>query len=241
MDRRRKSLHGWFAAVGFMVVSMPALAQRPPVDVEQVASRIVKLANDARSAQGRRAVKASVPLAAAARYFADYLATNDQLGHEADGATPAERAKRHGYDYCLMLENIAFEFHSAGFTGDALARQFVEGWLASAGHRTNLLDPDATETGVAVMRSERSGRYYAVQMLGRPRSQSLQFQVANRSGTTVQYRIGERRFALAPLQTRTHEECRAAELKADGAGKSAGFIPAAGDRFVVTRSGVSRN
>ncbi len=35
--------------------------------------------------------------------------------------------------------------------------------------RKNMLAPEVTETGVAVARSGKTGRYYAVQMFGRPR------------------------------------------------------------------------
>ena len=45
----------------------------------------------------------------------------------------------------------------------------VEGWERSAAHRKNMLDRDATEIGVAVAHSPRTGRYYGVQVFGRPR------------------------------------------------------------------------
>jgi uncharacterized protein YkwD len=43
----------------------------------------------------------------------------------------------------------------------------VEGWKRSPGHRRNLLAREATQTGVAVARSDQ-GYYYAVQLFGRP-------------------------------------------------------------------------
>jgi hypothetical protein len=208
-----------------------ALAAQP--DVDQVAERTVQLANEARQS----ALKPEPRLSETARYYARFMARADTLGHEADGATPAERAKKHGYDWCVVLENVAFEFNSAGFTTERLAREFVEGWLNSPGHRANLLDADVTETGVAVARSDRTGRYYAVQMLARPRSQSTRFQIANRGRANVQYRIGERAYTLAPLQIRTHEECRPGAIVTD----SGTVTPANGDRFVVTASGIRRD
>ena len=212
-----------------------ALAAQP--DIDQVSGRTVELANEARQAAKRAPLRPEARLADTARYYALYMARADTLGHEADGATPAERAKKHGYDWCVVLENVAFEFNSAGFETERLAREFVEGWLRSPGHRANLLDPDVSETGVAVARSAKSGRYYAVQMLARPRSQAIRFQVANRGRANVQYRIGERAFSLAPLQIRTHEECRAGEIATD----KGTLVPANGDRLTVSPSGISRD
>ena len=87
-----------------------------------------------------------------AQAFADYMARTDRYGHTADGNQPSDRAKARGYDYCIVLENIAYAFNSEGFTGEKLAGQFVTGWQNSPGHRRNMLDPDVTETGVAVLK-----------------------------------------------------------------------------------------
>ena len=71
----------------------------------------------------------------------------------------------------------------------------------------------ASETGVAVSRSEKTGHYYAVQLFGRPKSDAIEFQVKNQSGETVSYTIGDRSFDLTPRMIRTHTHCRPAELK----------------------------
>jgi uncharacterized protein YkwD len=116
-------------------------------------------------------VTANPVLARTVRDFVDFMARTDRYGHEADGKQPADRARGHGYDYCLVSENIAYQYNSAGFRTAALARDFVEGWKHSPQHRKNMLEPAATQTAVAVARSEKSGRYYAVQMFGRPKSE----------------------------------------------------------------------
>src|SRR5207253_2501467 len=124
-------------------------------------------------------------LADTARDFAEFMARTDRYGHEADGQQPSQRATAHGYGYCMVAENIAFQYSSAGFRSGELARRFVEGWKQSPGHRHNMLEPDATETGVAVAQSPKSGRYYAVQMFGRPQALRVAFRIANRSTTTL--------------------------------------------------------
>ncbi|MGE5616277.1 MAG: CAP domain-containing protein [Bacillota bacterium] len=129
---------------------------------------VIELANGFRHGEHRRTLVTSEMLTATAREFAAYMARTDRFDHEADGREPAERAREHGYSYCVLSENIAFEYSSRGFTTEELARRFVEGWKHSPGHRANLLDNEVVETGAAVAHSARSGRYYAVQMFGRP-------------------------------------------------------------------------
>lgn len=103
-----------------------------------------------------------------------------------------------------------------------------------------MLDPDVTETGAAVARSDKSGYYYAVQMFGRPKSAAVEFKIDNRAGGTVEYAIGEQAFTLPPRYVRTHTRCRPAELTFRWPGEKATpttVKPAAGDRLVVTRDG----
>jgi uncharacterized protein YkwD len=115
----------------------------------------------------------------AAEYFAQYMATHDKYGHTADDNRPADRAKKFGYRYCIVLENIAYQFSSIGYTTQELGEKFFAGWKTSPGHRKNMLDPAVAQTGVAVAQSQDSGYYYAVQMFGRPKSKSIEFSLFN--------------------------------------------------------------
>jgi uncharacterized protein YkwD len=157
--------------MALILAAAPADAQVPAVpDAGRVASLVIEGTNRLRQEHGLRRVEPEGRLARAALEFAAYMAQVDRLDHEADGREPSGRARAQGYDYCLVAENIAYEFHSAGFTTSQLADQLLAGWEHSAGHLRNMLARDATETAVAVARSGRTGRYYAVQMFGRPRS-----------------------------------------------------------------------
>lgn len=144
------------------------------------------------------------------------MAGTGEYGHEADDRRPSERAQAHGYDYCILLENIAWQFSSSDFTTEKLAQKVVQGWKESNEHRRNLLDSDVTEIGVAVARGEPDGKYFAVQMFGRPQSKRLLFQVANRGEGEVRYRLREgdqeEMFTLPPRYTRTHRRCRTPQL-----------------------------
>jgi uncharacterized protein YkwD len=161
-------------------------------DLSQTADLIVQYTNGFRKEEGHPKVEVNAKLSGTARYFAAYMAKSNRFGHTADGNRPPDRAKAHGYEYCIIAENIAYEYSSAGFTTDGLARQLFEGWKHSPHHRKNMLDPDVTETGGAVAQNEDTGYYYAVQMFGRPKSKAITFKVANEADTTVEYRVGDR-------------------------------------------------
>jgi len=177
-------------------------------DLSQAVNRIIAKTNSFRKDQGRKPVAVNKNLTQAAQYFAEFMGRTNKYGHHADGNGPANRAKKHGYDYCIVLENIAYEYNSRGFTTDELARGFFEGWKHSPGHRRNMLDPDVIETGVAVAQSKESGYYYAVQMFGRPKSMAIEFKINNRSNAVVEYKVGDQSFSLQPFYIRTHERCR---------------------------------
>jgi uncharacterized protein YkwD len=182
------------------------------VDSSAATNRIVQLTNAFRGEQGLDAVEINPHLMEAAQYFARFMARTDKYGHAADGSRPSERASRHKYEYCLVSENIAYQFNSLGFTTEELATKFVEGWKESPGHRKNMLDPAVIDTGVAVARSDKTGYWYAVQMFGRPQSSAIEFTISNESNVDVAYSIGKRKFQLPPRYTRTHTRCRKVEV-----------------------------
>jgi len=158
-----------FIAV-ILLTATPAWSQVSPIpDMAQVAGLVVEGTNRFRHDHGLTSVTPERRLASAAREFAAYMAQTDRLDHAADGRQPWGRAKAQGYDYCLVAENIAYQFDSRGFATAQLAHELVAGWERSPGHRKNMLEREAVDTAVAVARSPRTGRYYAVQMFGRPR------------------------------------------------------------------------
>jgi uncharacterized protein YkwD len=117
------------------------------VDLAQVATRLTSLTNEFRQGKGHRALSPNPQLTAAARDFADFMAHTGKYGHTADGNPPSARAKQHGYDYCVVAENIAYQFSTTEFTAEELAQGFFQGWKQSPGHRKNMLDPTVADTG----------------------------------------------------------------------------------------------
>jgi uncharacterized protein YkwD len=185
--------------------TLPAAAQGP--DPDAVARDMIHRSNAFRSDQRLPPVTPQPALTAAAQAFADYMARTDRYGHEADGRAPVDRARAKGYDHCMVAENIAMQYRSNGFSGPELARGFVQGWIDSPGHRENLLSDMATDIGLAVAQSPSSGRWYAVQMFGRPMSRAVRFEVSNRSRTALRYSLDDKAHALLPGMTRTHQTC----------------------------------
>ena len=200
----------------------------------RAAQVIVGDANKFRVNQGLAALSTDTRLMRAAQEFAEYMARTDRLSHEADGREPAERAKRQGYDYCMVAENIGYQYRSDGFRSAAqLSAGFVKGWANSPEHRKNLLDREALETGVGVARNARTGRHYAVQLFGVPASKSVRFSVTNEAGRGVEYLVGSQRYTLPRRTVRTHDVCGAESVAFEGDT----LVPTAGARFFVVHEG----
>jgi uncharacterized protein YkwD len=219
-----------------LLTPMAAFAQadvKTP-DLSKVVTLIVDRTNDFRKAEKREPVKVNPELTKAADYFAKFMAQSGEYGHEADGSKPADRAKKHGYEHCIVLENIAYMYDPDGFTSEGLGRGLMKGWQESSGHRKNMLDPDVTETGVAVARSEKTGYFYAVQMFGRPKSLAIEFKIANRTDVKLEYTIGEDKYTLEPLFNQTHTRCRAGEITFTSPKGLEAVKAGAGDKFAVT-------
>jgi uncharacterized protein YkwD len=204
-------------------------------DLEQAERLIASHTNEFRAQSGLSRLERDAALASAAGNFARYMARTDNYGHAADGNQPSERAQARGYDYCLVSENISYQFSTDGFATDELARRFVEGWKGSPGHRRNMLEPDAVHMAAAVARSARTGRYYGVQMFGRPRERSVEFRVRNAAQAAVRYRVGTEDFSLRSGQERVHTVCKPPSVTFPDAANAEGrtFRPSNGERLRI--------
>jgi len=191
----------------------PIAEPKPALDLVRVEQLIFTGTNQFRTQEKRGPLKTNPQLAGAGQAFAEYLAHTDKFSHTADGKEPWDRTTKAGYQHCIILENIAYEYNSAGFTAEALADDFVHGWENSPGHRKNMLDPDVQDIGVGLARSSRTGRYYAVQDFGRPKSAMITFKVFNRTDIPVTYTIDGQTCTASPDYTITYERSRPPELR----------------------------
>lgn len=84
----------------------------------------------------------SPALQAAAEAQAQYLSRTGGFSHTgAGGSSAMNRVRRAGYQPCLVAENIA--------RGQPDIRTLVSDWMASPGHRSNILNPQLTQYGFA--------------------------------------------------------------------------------------------
>jgi uncharacterized protein YkwD len=122
---------------------------------------VVELTNIERARQGVAPLTANVLLNRAAQKYAQVLAPGPCFDHNC-GPVPnfAQRITNEGYVWSAAAENIA-----AGYqTPEAV----VAGWMASSGHRNNIMNPLYRDIGVGVATG--SGQYgiYWVQNFATP-------------------------------------------------------------------------
>ena len=105
--------------------------------------QVLAAVNKARAGAGCAALTVNAKLEAAARGHAKAMATQNFFGHASkNGAKFSSRIKAQGYRYSRVAENIA--------AGQSSAAAVMKDWLASAGHRKNILDCALRETGIAL-------------------------------------------------------------------------------------------
>lgn len=204
-------------------------------DLPEVEALVVRSTNAFRAEQGLGRLGVDPALSRAARGFVEYMARTDNYGHRADGREPEQRARARGYDPCLLSENIAYSFTTGTFGTAELASRFVEGWKESPGHRKNMVEPAATDIGVAVAKSAGSGKYYAVQMFGRPKARMAEFRVTNVARRGIDYRVGDKTWSLAPNAARVHKVCGLEDVSFPTAEKGKGrtIRPSGGENLVA--------
>jgi uncharacterized protein YkwD len=209
-------------------------AKKPHLD--HVTHRIIQQTNSFRTDHGRHKLKVNPKLMRSAQDFADFMARTDKYGHTADGKQPSQRVQEQSYHYCIVAENIAWDYDSAGFGTEQLADSLMKGWEHSPPHRKNLLNRYLTDIGVGVAYSPRSGHYYAVQDFGRPRSLAVHFTLANDSGQRVTYTVDNHSYRLPPRSTMTFTTCQPPALSLQGKQESQQVVhPHNGSHYVVQR------
>ena len=206
-------------------------------DLQRASQLIEQLTNAFRAKHGRDPAEPNGKLERTAADFAEYMARTGRYGHYATGEAPSQRVKEHGYEYCISAENIAYDFRTTGFSTEKLAESIVTGWEESPEHRENMLLPGVTHIGVAVVQSEETGVYFAVQEFGRPKSAAIEFQIANRSAETIKYKLSDQEYALPPRFVRSHTICWPEDLTLlNGKDTVATLRPSDGQRFTVSGS-----
>ena len=122
---------------------------------------VVALTNAERARQGLGALTVDARLARAAQAHTEDMVRRAFFAHESpDGTQVWDRAQSAGYAYRKVAENIA--------AGQRTPEYVVRGWLASPGHRANILDGALTQIGVGRVLGGEYGVYWT-QVFGTPR------------------------------------------------------------------------
>ena len=138
---------------GLLCASVTVLWMGGPVYANSTALALV---NALRSEQGRAEIGYSKPLEVIAAKHAEYMRKTRQMTHTgAGGSTPGQRARKDGYNWCYISENVA--------QGPWDIRGVIQAWAASPGHAKNMFNRKAQEFGVA-----EAGNGYWVMVLGQP-------------------------------------------------------------------------
>lgn len=124
--------------------------------------RVFELINQERTSRGLAALTLNSKLISAAQHHATNMARFDRLAHsipEADLPNLIDRITFYRYNYRAAGETIAFGYPSA--------RDVVNAWMNSPGHRDILLNTTYVEVGVGV-RNNRQDRPYYCLVFGQP-------------------------------------------------------------------------
>ncbi len=129
-------------------------------------SGVVMLTNKEREKESLGDLSLNAKLSLSAEKKAMDILAKGYFAHVSpSGVGPAELAQSVGYDYLSIGENLAL----GGFKDDA---DLVAAWMASPGHRANILGSHYKEIGVAVVYGSYNGQneWVAVQEFGTPGS-----------------------------------------------------------------------
>jgi uncharacterized protein YkwD len=139
-EKTMKSVSAWALAMILTTAAAPVLAGPVTAGPE---SEVLALINQERARKGCGPLTMNTQLSKAAARHAEAMAREDFFSHTgANGSTLRSRTRSAGYHGRSLAENIA--------AGYATPAQTVEKWMASPGHRENILTCKYTETGIGL-------------------------------------------------------------------------------------------
>ncbi len=140
-------------------------------DSHEVATWIVTLTDEERVAAGLAPLQRDKRIDAIAQAHSAAMLANRKLDHKLAGKNANDRAQSAGYNchralgggrYTFGLsENISMHEGAWHFTPEPMARDMVDGWMDSPGHRANIMNPMNERIGVGV--AQEGGLWYATQ------------------------------------------------------------------------------
>lgn len=132
-----------------------------PVTNDVFVSDLLKLINDARTSAGLPALTVNTKLSAAANAHARDMLCNNYLSPLGlDGSTAQTRVAAQGYTASVVVENL-YALHPAFGMSPRVA---FDWWNRNEAYRSNILNPNVTEVGIAYVADEKTlfGAYFVV-------------------------------------------------------------------------------
>jgi uncharacterized protein YkwD len=132
-------------------------------DLDQVRAAMLAGVNDERRKAGSPPLALVAALNAAAQKHAEDMLERTYYSHQSlEGLQPWDRVRAAGFLPQLVGENIA--------AGHLTVDTALDAWLHSSGHRSNILDPRFTHTGIGIAVGNYEHRYQVlwVQDFARP-------------------------------------------------------------------------
>lgn len=122
--------------------AQPAFPSTPPTPLNMDIA--LSDLNNYRAEMGLTPVRYSAKLNKASEIHAEDMARAGDASHTGtDGSSHSDRVQRQGYYFSLVAENVA--------SGQKSWEKVFAAWQKSPGHNVNLLQPDVTEFGVALV------------------------------------------------------------------------------------------
>jgi len=126
---------------------------------------LIKLTNATRESLGFQPLKESPVLEEAAYLKAEDMIENDYFAHQSPtGISPWHWFREAGYNYQYAGENLAIGFFES--------EEVNKAWIDSLSHKRNLLNPNYSEIGIAVLKGDFQGKETSVvvQLFGTPKT-----------------------------------------------------------------------
>lgn len=125
--------------------------QPSSIDLNAIRAAVLCLVNRERAAQGERRLTPDVRLQHAAQAHTDNMAYRDYFEHVGPrGDTPLSRIRASGYLYSSQVSYEVGENIGWGTLWEGTPEAVVAAWMASPGHRANILDARFRSTGIGV-------------------------------------------------------------------------------------------
>lgn len=128
--------------------------------LQSLEAEVIRLINIERTNRGIPALKTNWQLSRVARYKSQDMINKNYFSHQSPTyGSPFDMMKSFGLRFSAAAENIAY--------GQRTAKEVVNAWMNSPGHRANILSRSYTETGVGAAKKA-NGTLYWTQMFMKP-------------------------------------------------------------------------